>query len=144
MNSNGRAGGILASARRRFETWRRGRSRGSRIPEELWEAAVQAAREQGISKTSQKLHLDYYALHRRVKKATRTAPRKPRRGRKPAPPAEEQAVEFLELPQRVLSAGPVAIVELGDQTTRRLRVELRGMDAGGVASVARALWERGG
>ena len=115
----------LGHARRRFEAWRRGRRGRARIPEELWQAAVGVAREHGVSKAAQELHVDYYALKRRLK-AT------------PIPAPADDSVEFLEIPGKVLSAGPGCAVELQDREGRRLRVELR--DVAHVESVARMLW----
>ncbi len=54
--TNGQA---LADLQGRLTAWRRNRPhRSSRIPEPLWRAAVQAAREVGVSQTSQRLGLD--------------------------------------------------------------------------------------
>ena len=108
----------------RFAAWRLRRPKGSRIPEDLWQAAVEAAREHGVCKTSRGLGVDYYALKQRL---TRTPA-----GRDPG------AVEFVELPGKVLSAGPACVVEIQDGQGRRLRVELR--EAVGAESLARTLW----
>jgi hypothetical protein len=115
----------LDSLQARFAAWRRTRPRGSRIPETLWRAAVQAAREVGISKTSQGLGVDYYSLKRRLD------------GRRPAA-AAEAPVEFVEIPGKILSTGPGCVVELQDRKGIRLRVELR--DAGEAGTLARSLW----
>jgi hypothetical protein len=122
----GTNGQAVADLQGRFAAWRRNRPhRGSRIPEILWGAAVQLAREWGVSQTSQRLGLDYYSLKRRLQ------------GKPPAAiPA--RPVEFVEIPGKVLSAGPGCVVELQDPKGLRLRVELR--DAAGAESVARSLW----
>ena len=49
--SNGQA---FVGLRRRFDEWRRQRRRRTRIPEPLWVAAVEAAREHGVWKTSRR------------------------------------------------------------------------------------------
>ena len=76
IESNGR---LLSGVRRRFEAWRGRRRKGRRIPDELWQAAVGAAREHGVCRTAQQLHLDYYSLKRRVHGAsgTGTVPKGP-------------------------------------------------------------------
>ena len=56
----------VARAQKQFEAWRRKRTKGSRIPEDLWESAVLAAREAGVNQTSRVLKLDYYDLKNRV------------------------------------------------------------------------------
>lgn len=121
INVNGQA---LAELRHRFGMWRHRRSRGTRIPEELWHAAAQAAREHGVCKTSRQLGVDYYTLKRRLTGS--------------APAGDPVGVEFVEIPQKVLAAGPGCVLELQDPKGTRLRVELR--DAAGAESLARALW----
>jgi hypothetical protein len=49
----------------RLKAWRRTRTRGQRIPEELWKAAADLARVHGLNPTATALRLDYYGLKRR-------------------------------------------------------------------------------
>ena len=63
----------------RFTTWRAGRRRGERIPEELWQAAAEHARHDGLSATAARLKLSYYDLKRRLE-AGGTARRSGSRG----------------------------------------------------------------
>lgn len=56
----------LARAAARRAQWRRTRERGTRIPESLWQAAVELAARYGVSKTAQVLRVDYYALKKRL------------------------------------------------------------------------------
>ena len=65
----------------RFTTWRAGRRRGERIPEELWQAAAERARHDGLSATAARLNLSYYDLKRRLE-AGGTARRSGSRGPK--------------------------------------------------------------
>jgi hypothetical protein len=92
------AGGI-DGARARFEEWRRTRPRKSPIPDELWTAAINAARQHGVNRTAQKLRLDAGKLKRRLVAAdTRKmkAPRPPRFVElvAPAPPSHDCLIEF--------------------------------------------------
>ena len=114
----------LASVRRALEGWRRARGRARRIPEALWQAAVEAAHEHGVSKTSRALGLDYYALERRLRS----------RPRPKASPA------FVEVPWPALGPAPECRLELEDGRGARLRVELTGSAAAGLEALARALW----
>ena len=125
VGTNGQA---LTELQRRFTVWRGRRSRSRRIPEDLWRDAVHAAREHGVCKTARQLRVDFYSLKRRLTG--------------PVPAAEAEAVEFVEIPQKVLSAGPGCVVELQDPKGTRLRVELR--DGTGAESLATALWSRRG
>ena len=49
-----------------FDEWRGQRRPGQRIPEELWGAAVHAARRHGLNRVSRALNLDYYHLKKRL------------------------------------------------------------------------------
>lgn len=51
-----------------FEAWRKRRRCRSRIPEDLWEAAVDLCREHSLSEVSQGLRLNYNNLKHRVQK----------------------------------------------------------------------------
>jgi hypothetical protein len=48
----------LAQARCRFEAWRERRLRGRRIPQPLWDLAVQLAGQHGVSRTATALGLN--------------------------------------------------------------------------------------
>lgn len=120
----GTNGHKIEGLRRRFVDWRRERQRGTRIPEPLWRAAVEAAREHGVHRISKPLGVDSYSLARRV-------------NAKPA--ASGRGIPFVELPGAILPASPACVVEIQDPAGRRLRVELR--DAAGADAIARSLWE---
>ena len=63
MRSNSRAL-TIDEVRARFEEWRKNRQGKSPIPDELWSAAVQLARKDGINRTAAELHLDGGKLKR--------------------------------------------------------------------------------
>ena len=74
-------GGGIEAVRTQFEDWRSGRARKSPIPDELWSAALKAARQEGVNRTAQQLHLDAGKLKRLLVSADgrgRRARRKPR------------------------------------------------------------------
>src|ERR1700691_6004112 len=56
----------LAEAEARFEEWRSIRRGKARIPAELWSAAVEVARKEGINRTARELHVAWDDLKRRV------------------------------------------------------------------------------
>ncbi len=123
------AGDILSDVRGQFKRWRKRRRRGTRIPGALWQAAVEAAGEHGVSKTAQELSLDYYKLKERVESASTT----------PAVAAEGRA--FLEVP--LPSTAPECVLELEDGQGARLRVELKGAAPTELETLARAFWSVG-
>ena len=56
----------VEKARKQFISWRRSRKVVSRIPDNLWDLAVGAAREVGVNRAARALGLEYYALKKRV------------------------------------------------------------------------------
>ena len=56
----------LGRLQERFERWRRTHAVRSRLPDELWAAAVEMTRICGLNRTVKTLKLDYYALKKRV------------------------------------------------------------------------------
>ena len=67
----------LTSVGQRVEKWRQERAHARvPVPEELWSAAVEVARSDGVHATAKALRFDYYGLKARVKEGAR--PRSPR------------------------------------------------------------------
>lgn len=118
---------ILSEVQSQFECWRRSRNRGTRIPEALWRAAIETARKHGVSKTTQVLGLDYYALKKRLESPLEVSGSEPVAGR-----------EFLEIP--LFASAPDCVLEMADAEGARLRVELRGSAAAHCEALAQALW----
>jgi len=118
---------ILSDVESQFERWRQSRKRGTRIPEALWRAAAEAARERGVSKTAQALGLDYYGLKKRLERTHEVSDSEPATKR-----------EFLEIP--LFASAPECVLEMADAQGARLRVELRGSAAAHCDTVAQALW----
>ena len=115
----------LAQARSRFEACRERRHGGRRIPQPLWNLAVQLASQHGVSRTATALGLDYYSLKQRVEAAGQQPP-----SRCPA---------FVELPAPVV-VGKQALFELDNGAGATLRVQLLGYDTADVEALARRFW----
>jgi hypothetical protein len=56
----------MEEVRTRFDEWRQKRQGKSRIPDELWSAAMELARKEGVNRTAAELHLDGDKLKRRM------------------------------------------------------------------------------
>lgn len=99
--SRGEPAGQEALAQR-FKAWRAGRRRGERIPEELWQAAAERARRDGLSATAAMLKLSYYDLQRRLVSGDTSRP------------SGARAPVFVEVPAVALSpdGGERGLVEL--------------------------------
>ena len=56
----------IAQLQRQLEEHRRMRSRRAKLPESLWDAAAELAREHGVYTVAQALRLDYMGLKKRL------------------------------------------------------------------------------
>ena len=114
---------ILSDVESQFARWRKSRRRGTRIPAALWDAAVGAARNCGVSKVAGALRLDYYKLKQRLE----TAPGLETGG----------GGAFLEIP---LPTASECVFELEDGQGARLRVAFKGASPTELEPLARAFW----
>lgn len=112
----------------RFERWRRlpksktvGRSR---IPEDLWRAAVEVALKHGAYRTARALRLNYAALKARLREQA---------GKRSVPEAA-----FVELVPAALSGVAECVVDLEDVRGTRMRIHLKGGLTPDLASMTRA------
>ena len=128
---------------RLFERWRSAHTARLPIPERLWAAAVELAREQGVSPTAQALHLEYGKLKRlmeesaspMVKSRVAKAPAVGRRRARPtAPPA------FLELMTSPAVGLSECVIEL-EGRRGKMRIQWKGTTAPDLGGLSRALWE---
>src|SRR5208283_2902828 len=105
----------LEEARVRFEEWRTNRRGKARIPADLWSAAVEVARKEGINRTARQLHVAWDDLKRRMET----------QGGVPRPPSSPAFVELLSPP---VPSVPECTLEL-EGHRGRLRIHLKGASA---------------
>ena len=117
----------LEEVKGRFEEWRTIRRGKARIPAELWSAAVEVARKEGINRTARELHVAWDDLKRRMA-TTDEVPRQP------DPPA------FVELVAPQTQSVPECTLEV-EGRRGKLRIQLKGASASDLATLSRALWE---
>jgi hypothetical protein len=98
--------------RARFEEWRAVRTT-RRIPESLWERAVELARELGVHRTARALRLNYHSLAERAAELSMASARA----------TVEDPPAFVELPVIAEAQGSA---ELESPDGARLRLEWRG------------------
>ena len=128
----------------RLKRWRSSHARRVPIPESLWAAAGELAREHGINRTAKALHLEYGKLKQRAGVAMPAMKRRmakvpaaiPRRARRTAPPT------FVELMAPPPGSIPGAVVEL-EGPQGRMRIELKGVAREELVALSRALWNGG-
>jgi hypothetical protein len=117
----------IDKVRTRFENWRQTRKGKARIPDELWSAAVEVARRDGVNRTAAALHLDGGKLKQRMT-AGGPAPDKT------MPPA------FVEMLVPHAVGVSECTIEL-EGRKGKLRIHWKGATAADLAGVSRALWD---
>jgi hypothetical protein len=131
----------LSAVRQRLERWReRHGGRGRRIPEELWNAATEVARVDGVGSTARALRLDVGLLARRLEVASRPADLVPVQAM--ASEAPRASDDFIELDARALSAPGQMVVRLESEDGEKLELELSGACMPSAVQLARAFWSR--
>jgi len=90
----------------KFSRWRTTRKPRSRIPEELWQAAVDLAPLYSTHHVARALRLNYTELKRRIAKR----------------PPEEYAAEFIEIPMRQLLPTAPCVLELRSPNGFELKI----------------------
>ena len=115
----------IDEVRSRFEAWRQNRQGRERIPDELWSAAIELARKNGINQTAAELHLDGGKLKRLMARKVTSG---------------KSAPAFVELlPPRAVSLSECSIELEGSRG--KIRIQLKGASASDLAGLSRALWE---
>src|SRR5208283_1821501 len=111
----------MRKVHRRLQRWRSECKGRGRIPEALWAAAGELAREHGVNRVSQALHLEFNQL-KRVAEG-------PPKGRKRAAPT------FVELITPHRSAGRECVIEV-EGRRGKLRIELQGTATAELAGIS--------
>ena len=116
----------MRKVHRRLQRWRSTRTGRTPIPDSLWTAAAKLAKEHGVFRTSQVLHLEYSKLKRLLEASgSVTGPAAPR-------------TAFLEL---MAPAGlSECLIEL-EGPRGKMRIQWKGATAPDLAGLSRALWE---
>jgi hypothetical protein len=116
----------LEETKGRFEEWRSNRRGKARIPAELWSAAVEVARKEGINRTARELHVAWDDLKRRMAGAKEAR--------------QTPSAAFVELVAPPEASFPECTIEL-EGRGRTLRIRLKSASSSHVAALSRELWE---
>jgi len=111
--------------RARFNDWRRIHKARTRIPERLWDSAGHVAGQYGLHRTARALHLDYYALKKRMDSV----------GLK-----KERVPSFIELSPRALESTSECIIELETRNGAKMRIQIKGMGVPDLNSLSSTFW----
>jgi hypothetical protein len=117
--------------RLQVQAWRQSRPPGQRMPEPLWEAATQLAKEYGVAPVQGILRIDYRGLENRATGASPKASTKT--------PTAAKAT-FVELPALVAPRRVEHTIELEDGAGRKLTVKVSGGNLTEVLPLAQAFW----
>jgi hypothetical protein len=117
----------LDEVRTRFENWRQNRQGKQPIPDELWSAAVEVARRDGVNAAAAALHLDGGKLKRRMLAADSV-------------PGKAMPPTFVELMTPPTVDLRECTIEL-EGRKGKLRIHWKGATPADVATLSRALWE---
>lgn len=128
----------LEGVRRRFERWRQGRQTRVRIPEPLWDSAVEMAAAHGVHRTAMALGVNYYALKDRLEQRGAGGEIAPTSDVAVGSSASAVAT-FLEVaPPRPFGTCECTM-EL-ENGGAKLRLHLRGVAAPDLESLSRSVW----
>lgn len=121
----------LTEAQRGFMQWRRTRTRRERIPERLWQMAVNAAMVGGVSVTAQRLRLNSTQLKERLQATLQQA-------------TPDEQPRFVEWPLLERAAQPECVLEAEAPDGTKLRIHLKAAATLQVATLGRMLWREEG
>src|SRR5215813_7591909 len=104
----------ITQLQRQLEQFRSTRPARTKLPESLWEAAVELARQHGIYAVAHPLRLDYTRLKQRL--VGRGMPRQPRKQSQPA---------FVELIGNGTAALPECVIEFQSPAGGKMLIQWR-------------------
>jgi hypothetical protein len=100
----------IVQLQRQLDQFRSNRPRRSKLPESLWQAAVELARQHGVYSVAHPLRLDYMGLKKRL-------------GGTPAPRAKASKPAFVELIGPHLATMEECVVEFESAGGSKMRVQ---------------------
>jgi len=126
----------VEQVRRRWAEWRSTHAVRSRLPEELWAAAVELVQRDGIDATARALDVDKPSLRKWAGRLNPTPSQAVRR--KPLPKRRANVVPtFVELLASGSGTGTSCLVEVESQRGAKLRLELKGIQPSELAELIR-------
>jgi len=122
----------LARGRERFEKWRSKQKFRSRLPEQLWSAAVKLAHEYGVNRTARTLRLDYNCLKKRMESSV-SGDRS----------QDDVGAKFIQLPGSELTAAAECFIECQDAKGAKIRIHIKSRELPDLAALGSVLWSSG-
>ena len=115
----------IVQLQRRFDEFRSTQPHRTKLPETLWQAAVELAREHGLHSVAHPLRLDYMGLKKRLEAV-------------PGPQKKEASPAFVELIASHPATISECVVEFESSTGSKMRVQWKGSSTPDWASLLRA------
>jgi hypothetical protein len=127
----------VEQVRRQWTEWRSTHAVRSRLPEELWSAAVELARRDGIDATARALDVDKPSLRKWAGRLNPTPSQPVRRKSQPKQKANDLPA-FVELLASGSGTARSCLVEVESPRGAKLRLELKGIQTSELAELIRA------
>ena len=118
----------IAQLQRRFDEFRSSRPHRAKLPETLWESAVELARQHGVYSVAHPLRLDYMGLKKRLEGV-------------PGPQKKMAAPAFVELIASHPATISECVIEFESSIGSKMRIQWKGSSTPDWASLLRALRE---
>jgi hypothetical protein len=115
----------IAQLQRRFDEFRSTRLHRTKLPETLWQAAVELAREHGLHPVAHPLRLDYMGLKKRLEGV-------------PGPQKKVAAPAFVELIASHPATISECVIEFESSIGSKMRIQWKGSSTPDWASLLRA------
>jgi hypothetical protein len=126
----------VEQVRRRWTEWRSTHAVRSRLPEELWSAAVELVRRDGIDATARALDVDKPSLRKWAGRLSPT-PARPTRRKSQVKQRTTALPAFVELLASGRGTGTTCMVEVESPRGAKLRLEWKGMQPSELAELIR-------
>ena len=126
----------VEQVRRRWAEWRSTHAVRSRLPEELWAAAVELVQRDGIDATARVLDVDKPSLRKWAGRLN-PGPPQPTRGKSQLKERANALPAFVELLASGSGTGTSCLVEVESPRGAKLRLELKGIQASELAELIR-------
>ena len=108
----------ILQLQQRLEQFRSSHAHRARIPEALWQAAVELARQHGLNAVAHSLRLDYMGLKRRLADVAESGDKK-----------KARAPGFVEWVAPYTAAGAECVIEFESQRGGKMRIQWKGSGA---------------
>ncbi len=115
----------IAQLQRRFDEFRSTQPHRTKLPETLWQAAVELAREHGLHPVAHPLRLDYMGLKKRLEGV-------------PGPQKKAAAPVFVELIASHPATISECVIEFESSIGSKMRIQWKGSSTPDWASLLRA------